>query len=91
MPLQFLFLLSFLIKILLILYLFVLVITILERHSTVCNDLLLYLQDMQDMRDCYDSLLSAAAATANSAYGTISIDLSNTTDLKKKMIMASGC
>ena len=22
------------------------------------------------MRDCYDSLLSAAAATANSAYGT---------------------
>ncbi|KAB1207734.1 hypothetical protein CJ030_MR7G002990 [Morella rubra] len=24
--------------------------------------------DMQDMRDCYDSLLSAAAATANSAY-----------------------
>lgn len=28
-------------------------------------------QDMQDMRDCYDSLLSAAAATANSAYGTV--------------------
>ncbi|KAI9168662.1 hypothetical protein LWI28_000153 [Acer negundo] len=25
-------------------------------------------QDMDDMRDCYDSLLSAAAATANSAY-----------------------
>ncbi|XP_052185728.1 uncharacterized protein At2g33490 [Diospyros lotus] len=25
-------------------------------------------QDMQDMRDCYDSLLSAAAATLNSAY-----------------------
>ncbi|KAJ9132861.1 hypothetical protein P3X46_033687 [Hevea brasiliensis] len=25
-------------------------------------------QDMQDMRNCYDSLLSAAAATANSAY-----------------------
>jgi hypothetical protein len=24
---------------------------------------------MQDMRDCYDSLLSSAAATANSAYG----------------------
>lgn len=24
---------------------------------------------MQDMRNCYDSLLSAAAATANSAYG----------------------
>ncbi|OMO63732.1 hypothetical protein CCACVL1_22322 [Corchorus capsularis] len=25
-------------------------------------------QDMEDMRDCYDSLLSAAAATTNSAY-----------------------
>ncbi|XP_076960210.1 uncharacterized protein At2g33490-like [Bidens hawaiensis] len=25
-------------------------------------------QDMQDMKDCYDSLLSTAAATANSAY-----------------------
>ncbi|KAJ4847006.1 hypothetical protein Tsubulata_022765 [Turnera subulata] len=25
-------------------------------------------QDMEDMRDCYDTLLSAAAATANSAY-----------------------
>lgn len=25
-------------------------------------------QDMQDMRDCYDTLLSAAAATASSAY-----------------------
>ncbi|XP_057486272.1 uncharacterized protein At2g33490-like [Actinidia eriantha] len=25
-------------------------------------------QDMEDMRDCYDSLLSTAAATANSAY-----------------------
>jgi len=24
---------------------------------------------MEDMRDCYDSLLSAAAAAANSAYG----------------------
>ena len=30
-------------------------------------------QDMQEMRNCYDSLLSAAAATANSAYGTNSI------------------
>ena len=29
------------------------------------------LQDMQDMRDCYDSLLSASAATANSAYGNL--------------------
>ncbi|KAG8656011.1 uncharacterized protein At2g33490 isoform X2 [Manihot esculenta] len=28
-------------------------------------------QDMQDMRNCYDSLLSAAAATANSAYGGV--------------------
>ncbi|GFY88097.1 hydroxyproline-rich glycoprotein family protein [Actinidia rufa] len=26
---------------------------------------------MQDMKDCYDSLLSAAAATANSAYGKV--------------------
>ncbi|RWW00028.1 hypothetical protein GW17_00037024 [Ensete ventricosum] len=26
-------------------------------------------QDMLDMKNCYDSLLSAAAATANSAYG----------------------
>ena len=29
------------------------------------------LQDMQDMRDCYDTLLSAAAATASSAYGRV--------------------
>ncbi|KAK9037196.1 hypothetical protein V6N11_022117 [Hibiscus sabdariffa] len=28
-------------------------------------------QDMQDMRNCYDSLLSAAAATANSAYESL--------------------
>lgn len=28
-----------------------------------------FLQDMQAMKNCYDSLLSAAAATANSAYG----------------------
>ncbi|XVF02172.1 hypothetical protein REPUB_Repub04eG0152800 [Reevesia pubescens] len=28
-------------------------------------------QDMQDIRDCYDSLLSAAAATVNSAYGKV--------------------
>lgn len=30
----------------------------------------LVLQDMKDMRACCDSLLSAAAATTNSAYGT---------------------
>jgi len=30
-----------------------------------------FFQDMQDMRDCYDSLLSAAAATQNSAYGNV--------------------
>ena len=30
----------------------------------------IFSQDMQDMRNCYDTLLSAAAATANSAYGT---------------------
>lgn len=29
-----------------------------------------HLQDMKDMRACYDGLLSAAAASANSAYGT---------------------
>ncbi|KAG0452625.1 hypothetical protein HPP92_025289 [Vanilla planifolia] len=32
------------------------------------EDLLRASQDMLDMRNCYDSLLSAAAATANSAY-----------------------
>ncbi|KAL9229405.1 hypothetical protein vseg_004873 [Gypsophila vaccaria] len=32
------------------------------------DELALASQEMQDMRDCYDSLLSAAAATANSAY-----------------------
>lgn len=31
----------------------------------------LILQYMQEMRDCYDSLLAAAAATENSAYGKI--------------------
>jgi len=33
-----------------------------ELISFVC-------QEMQDMTNCYDSLLSAAAATANTAYG----------------------
>uniref|UniRef100_A0A2P2M060 Uncharacterized protein n=1 Tax=Rhizophora mucronata TaxID=61149 RepID=A0A2P2M060_RHIMU len=28
-------------------------------------------QDMRDMKNCYDSLLSAAATTANSAYGKL--------------------
>ncbi|XP_074302534.1 uncharacterized protein At2g33490-like [Silene latifolia] len=32
------------------------------------DELALASQEMQDMRNCYDSLLSAAAATANSAY-----------------------
>ncbi|PON95436.1 Arfaptin domain/BAR domain containing protein [Trema orientale] len=36
--------------------------------STQLDDLAQAAKDMQDMRDCYDSLLSAAAATANSAY-----------------------
>jgi hypothetical protein len=27
-------------------------------------------QEMDEMRNCYDSLLSAAAATTNSVYGT---------------------
>lgn len=30
-----------------------------------------FCQEVEEMRDCYDSLLSAAAATANSAYGKI--------------------
>lgn len=30
-----------------------------------------FLQDIHDIRNFYDSLLSAAAATANSAYGSI--------------------
>ncbi|XP_039066718.1 uncharacterized protein At2g33490-like isoform X2 [Hibiscus syriacus] len=34
-------------------------------------------QDMQEMRNCYDSLLLAAAATANSAYGRILLMLGN--------------
>lgn len=36
--------------------------------TTLANELTQASLDMQDMRDCYDSLLSAAAATANSAY-----------------------
>jgi hypothetical protein len=35
-------------------------------HAYLC-----LLQDMQEMKNCYDSLLSAAAATANSAYGKL--------------------
>ncbi|KDP23289.1 hypothetical protein JCGZ_23122 [Jatropha curcas] len=38
------------------------------RPLTLFNELDKASQDMEDMRDCYDSLLSAAAATANSAY-----------------------
>ncbi|ESW33657.1 hypothetical protein PHAVU_001G088100 [Phaseolus vulgaris] len=40
-----------------------------DFHPTVkFHELALAAKDMQDMRDCYDSLLSAAAATQNSAY-----------------------
>ncbi|CAJ1789632.1 unnamed protein product [Sphenostylis stenocarpa] len=40
-----------------------------DFHPTVkFDELALAAKDMQDMRDCYDSLLSAAAATQNSAY-----------------------
>ncbi|KAL0863878.1 hypothetical protein Bca101_042996 [Brassica carinata] len=40
-----------------------------DLRALVQNDELVQAsQDVQDMRDCYDSLLSAAAATANSAY-----------------------
>ncbi|KAA8548268.1 hypothetical protein F0562_004471 [Nyssa sinensis] len=39
-----------------------------QRRSAHLDELALASQDMQDMRNCYDSLLSTAAATANSAY-----------------------
>ncbi|KAL6960380.1 hypothetical protein U1Q18_038145 [Sarracenia purpurea var. burkii] len=38
------------------------------QPSARLNELAQASRDMQDMRNCYDSLLSAAAATANSAY-----------------------
>nr|GLL43967.1 uncharacterized protein At2g33490-like [Ipomoea trifida] len=38
------------------------------RSLTQADELAQATQDMVDMRDCYDGLLSAAAATANSAY-----------------------
>lgn len=39
-----------------------------NQPSALLDELVQASKDMQDMRDCYDSLLSAAAATANSAY-----------------------
>ncbi|XP_010250587.1 PREDICTED: uncharacterized protein At2g33490 [Nelumbo nucifera] len=39
-----------------------------HQPSAQLDELAQASQDMQDMRNCYDSLLSAAAATANSAY-----------------------
>ncbi|XP_024988079.1 uncharacterized protein At2g33490-like [Cynara cardunculus var. scolymus] len=41
-----------------------------QRHNNLAqsDELSQASQDMLDMKDCYDSLLSAAAATANSAY-----------------------
>ncbi|XP_057482149.1 uncharacterized protein At2g33490-like isoform X1 [Actinidia eriantha] len=39
-----------------------------KREHPRLNDLAQASQDMQDMRNCYDGLLSAAAATTNSAY-----------------------
>ncbi|KAK7336124.1 hypothetical protein VNO77_16657 [Canavalia gladiata] len=38
------------------------------QPSVKFDELALAAKDMQEMRDCYDSLLSAAAATQNSAY-----------------------
>ncbi|EXC29160.1 hypothetical protein L484_005672 [Morus notabilis] len=38
------------------------------QSSAQLDELAQAAKDMQDMRNCYDSLLSAAAATANSAY-----------------------
>ncbi|KAM7468796.1 hypothetical protein LguiB_016358 [Lonicera macranthoides] len=46
----------------------------LQQQSTphlVLDDLSLASQDMLDMRDCYESLISAAAATANSAFALL--------------------
>lgn len=42
-------------------------------------------QDMQEMKNCYDSLLSAAAATANSAYGK------HFTAIYEKLAFLSSC
>lgn len=39
-----------------------------HQHPAKLDELVQASLDMQDMRNCYDSLLSAAAATANSAY-----------------------
>jgi hypothetical protein len=39
-----------------------------QKSSSVLDDLVRASQEMHEMRNCYDSLLSAAAATANSAY-----------------------
>lgn len=39
-----------------------------DRFPAKLDELVQATQDMVDMRSCYDSLLSAAAATANSAY-----------------------
>jgi hypothetical protein len=40
-------------------------------EDNIYHAYLRFLQDMQEMKNCYDSLLSAAAATANSAYGKL--------------------
>ncbi|KAL6567923.1 hypothetical protein OROGR_001591 [Orobanche gracilis] len=43
-----------------------------KQHQSLTQDeLARAAQDMNDMRDCYDRLLSAAAATANSVYGSV--------------------
>ncbi|KAM7279492.1 hypothetical protein ACFE04_006626 [Oxalis oulophora] len=39
-----------------------------QQQSVLLDDLSQATEEMQNMRNCYDSLLSAAAATANSAY-----------------------
>ncbi|KAI4375221.1 hypothetical protein MLD38_013118 [Melastoma candidum] len=41
------------------------------QHLAQLDELANASKDMQDMRNCYDSLLSAAAATANSAYESL--------------------
>ncbi|XP_074275182.1 uncharacterized protein At2g33490-like isoform X2 [Silene latifolia] len=57
------------------------------------DELALASEEMQDMRNCYDSLLSAAAATANSAYekalvmlGDIQFELQKLVDIYRSHI-----
>lgn len=46
---------------------------------------------MQDMRDCYDSLLSAAAAATNSAYGMLFVKKLNERSINYPKILSFLC